>query len=230
MPPKTVIVGVSGASCSGKSTLTQFLHAIFKGSSILHEDDFYKTDADIPVKDGVPDWDCKESLNLDSFLETLKYIRKHGDLPTHLHNRDNLNVAKEALTQYNEILKEYPESPISSSDYKFIFVDGFMLYVNQELIQSFDLCLMLACDFDTLKARRESRKGYVTQEGFWQDPPNYFENNVWPGYVNGHSHLFENKDVYGKLIDSSIQLSPVSNMSVQQNVQWAINTIQKFVS
>lgn len=34
----------------------------------------------------------------------------------------------------------------------------------------------------------------------WQDPPNYWENIVWPAYVDAHKGVFENGDVeHGKL-------------------------------
>lgn len=37
-----------------------------------------------------------------------------------------------------------------------------------------------------------------------QDPPGYFENVVWPGYVEAHKAMFENGDVeQGRLIQPS---------------------------
>jgi nicotinamide/nicotinate riboside kinase len=34
---------------------------------------------------------------------------------------------------------------------------------------------------------------------FWRDPPDYWENIVWPAYVDAHSRIFENGDVeHGK--------------------------------
>lgn len=39
---KAVVVGLSGASSSGKTTLARLLRDIFPNSFILHEDDFYR--------------------------------------------------------------------------------------------------------------------------------------------------------------------------------------------
>ena len=39
---KALVVGISGASSSGKTTLSRLLRDIFPNTSILHEDDFYK--------------------------------------------------------------------------------------------------------------------------------------------------------------------------------------------
>lgn len=38
----TLIVGLSGCSCSGKSTLARLLRDVFPGCLVVHEDDFYK--------------------------------------------------------------------------------------------------------------------------------------------------------------------------------------------
>lgn len=39
---KAVIVGLSGCSSSGKTTLARLLRDIFPNTFILHEDDFYR--------------------------------------------------------------------------------------------------------------------------------------------------------------------------------------------
>jgi chloramphenicol 3-O-phosphotransferase len=40
-PRKAVVVGVSGCSSSGKTTISRLLRDIFPNTFILHEDDFY---------------------------------------------------------------------------------------------------------------------------------------------------------------------------------------------
>lgn len=39
---EAVVVGLSGASSSGKTTIARLLRDIFPNSFILHEDDFYR--------------------------------------------------------------------------------------------------------------------------------------------------------------------------------------------
>jgi nicotinamide/nicotinate riboside kinase len=41
---KALVVGISGASSSGKTTLSRLLRDIFPNAFVLHEDDFYKED------------------------------------------------------------------------------------------------------------------------------------------------------------------------------------------
>lgn len=59
----------------------------------------------------------------------------------------------------------------------------------------FDIKLFLHTDYTTAKARRERRSGYVTLEGFWEDPPGYVDSVVWPNYVEDHKFLFRDEDV-----------------------------------
>ena len=49
-----------------------------------------------------------------------------------------------------------------------------MLFHDPSIIKLFDIKLFFHAPFDTLKSRREARKGYTTAEGFWVDPPNTF--------------------------------------------------------
>jgi chloramphenicol 3-O-phosphotransferase len=40
-PRKAVVVGISGCSSSGKTTISRLLRDIFPNTFVLHEDDFY---------------------------------------------------------------------------------------------------------------------------------------------------------------------------------------------
>lgn len=80
-------------------------------------------------------------------------------------------------------------------------IDGFLMYSEDmaDVRGLFDVKILLKTDFATAKSRREARNGYVTIEGFWEDPPNYVEQVVWPNYVKDHAFLFQDGDVEGQL-------------------------------
>ena len=59
-----MIIGVGGASCSGKSTLCSWLHYLLDDSQILRQDAFYKSDSLIPVVDGITNWDSPQALEI----------------------------------------------------------------------------------------------------------------------------------------------------------------------
>jgi nicotinamide/nicotinate riboside kinase len=43
---KAVVVGISGCSSSGKTTLSRLLRDIFPNTFVLHEDDFYRPEVE----------------------------------------------------------------------------------------------------------------------------------------------------------------------------------------
>ena len=71
---KTLIIGISGVSSSGKTTLSRLLRDIFPNTFVLHEDDFYWPDTQIPEKDGVQDWDCIEAIDVVGLQHALEYL------------------------------------------------------------------------------------------------------------------------------------------------------------
>jgi nicotinamide/nicotinate riboside kinase len=44
--PRTILIGISGCSSSGKTTLARLLRDMFPETFILHEDDFYKPESE----------------------------------------------------------------------------------------------------------------------------------------------------------------------------------------
>lgn len=43
---KAIVVGISGCSSSGKTTLSRLLRDIFPNTFVLHEDDFYRAETE----------------------------------------------------------------------------------------------------------------------------------------------------------------------------------------
>src|ERR1700712_3592102 len=78
---KAIIVGMSGCSSSGKTTLSRLLRDIFPNTFVLHEDDFYRPEVELPKKHDLLDWDCAESLNIPNIAKSLDYISKTGTFP-----------------------------------------------------------------------------------------------------------------------------------------------------
>ncbi|KAK4241080.1 nicotinamide riboside kinase [Achaetomium macrosporum] len=79
--PRTILIGISGCSSSGKTTLARLLRDIFPETFILHEDDFYKPESELPVKDGLVDWDCPEAISIPDLESALTHIRETGTSP-----------------------------------------------------------------------------------------------------------------------------------------------------
>ncbi|KAK5175219.1 ribosylnicotinamide kinase [Saxophila tyrrhenica] len=205
-PNNAIIVGISGVSSSGKTTLARLLRDIFPNTFILHEDDFYKTDAEIPINHSagnVADWDCVEAIDLPKFEEALRYIRRVGIPPPDLISKEDKNdVGKvDVDSKVIDDLKWKAGRWMFHDVPPVAIIDGFLMYSEEMkgVREQFDVKLLLRTDFNTGKARREARSGYVTIEGWWEDPEGYWENVVWPNYVKDHAFLFKDGNVEGEV-------------------------------
>lgn len=234
---KAILLGISGISSSGKTTLARLLRDIFPRAFVLHEDDFYKTDADIPVKNGIQDWDCSDSINLPSFQETLQYIQQNGEPPRDFVSKEDKNsVGKVDVDRILlEDLKWKASKWMFADAPPIAIIDGFLLYSEEmkAVRDLFDVKLFLRADHATMKARREARSGYVTLEGFWEDPPGYVDDIVWPNYVKDHSFMFKEGKVDGELNEQVLKQLGIQAMpnDAQGNMtaclQWANDVLDE---
>ncbi|KAI0407104.1 nicotinamide riboside kinase 1 [Xylaria palmicola] len=222
---KAIIVGISGPSSSGKTTLARLLRDVFPQTFILHEDDFYRPEEELPSKDGLLDWDCAEAINFDEMARALEHIRTEGTFPPFVDSREDQNTVgkctvPEAAIRAARARVEAWLAPdlgggggagtggararLASRSLRLCLVDGFLLYgrdpplrrLTDELL---DVKLFLTVSRRRATARRAARDGYVTLEGFWTDPPGYVEKIVWPNYAASHAWLFEDGDVEKRL-------------------------------
>ena len=200
---KAFIVGISGVSSSGKTTLARLLRDTWPNTAILHEDDFYKPIESMPVKDGLADWDCLESIDQSKFIESLRYIGSHAAFPPTLASKEDQNSVGEVHIDGKTVStwrdKAHSIVKASGLNRPIFIIDGFLLYSRdmESVWQTMDLKLFLRTGYERAKERREARTGYVTLEGFWEDPPGYVDKIVWPNYAREHAFLFLNGDVEG---------------------------------
>lgn len=239
---KAILLGISGVSSSGKTTLARLLRDILPQTFILHEDDFYKTDTEIPVNaDGVEDWDCLDSINLPDLGKALRHIKTQGTLPEWLESKEDQNSVGESGVSKDCIAELKAQSDdlfLGNQRVPIAIIDGFLLFSEEmnSIRELFDVKLFLRTDYKTAKMRREARSGYVTLEGFWKDPPGYVDDVVWPNYVKEHAFLFEGGDVEGTLKEDLLRQLDIRSMpkEAQGNmthcVKWAFEVVREFLT
>ncbi|ABN68671.2 uridine kinase activity [Scheffersomyces stipitis CBS 6054] len=230
---QVVVIAFGGPSSSGKTTCAKAVHSLIKNSRLIHLDDFYLADHLIPVDPvtGQQNWDVPEALDFARFTSYIKSIRQSHNLEDKIDTLEpdtNLKLTAQEVQQFEaKIAQNIPDL----DNTLLVLVDGFMLFHDREIIQLFDVKLFFHASFETLKNRRESRKGYNTVEGFWVDPPNYFRDMVWPAYESSHKYLFENKDVDGVLkseYKTQYQIHDIRNetgVKLYEVVDWSLQHI-----
>jgi len=146
MSAKTLLIGISGVSSSGKTTLSRLLRDIFPNTFVLHEDDYYWSDAQIPVKDGVQDWDCIESIDVAGLQKSLAYIKQHGNPPPELVSKEDQNSVGE--TKVDEQVVQLWKQRIHKDKVqglRIAIIDGFLLFSQdmEEVWKQMDVRLFL---------------------------------------------------------------------------------------
>ncbi|MCI5224749.1 MAG: hypothetical protein D3924_19300, partial [Candidatus Electrothrix sp. AR4] len=85
-PNKTLLIAICGGSCSGKTSLGNYLAALNIGK-VLPMDAYYKPISAIQeYADGIPAFDAPEAFALQRLTQDLNSVRngKHIELPVYL--------------------------------------------------------------------------------------------------------------------------------------------------
>ncbi|KAI7834683.1 hypothetical protein BX661DRAFT_167905 [Kickxella alabastrina] len=210
---KVIVLGLSGPSCSGKTTIALNLLKLFPHTVIIHQDDFYKSDNQIPVdsQTGFKDWDCPAAFEMEKLAESICSVRKQletqeiaaeaGNIRDHFasqwanppSNVDNLLTSLTLESIRKSVLNSLGVGKTEDIPFSIILVDGILLFHDPSVTENGDMkahpgkmCdtgLFVYARYLTLKARREARSGYATKDGLWVDPPGYFGKLVWPNFL-----------------------------------------------
>ena len=141
---KLILIGVGGSTSSGKTTLSKNLLKILpKSTFLIHQDDFAPPSSLLPLdENGLPNWDGPDhSIDWITLQNTLRYVKKFGELPSTHKSHDHLNPESQStlISPYlndveMDMKKKFEESlPFlyESDDYRFVILDGFLCYYNE---------------------------------------------------------------------------------------------------
>ncbi|KAH7319661.1 nicotinamide riboside kinase 1 [Stachybotrys elegans] len=235
--PKAIIIAISGCSSSGKTTLARLLRDIFPNTFILHEDDFYRPEPELPSKNGLLDWDCAEAIDIPAMADALAYIRQNASFPPTLESKEDQNSVGKCPVSDSAIARAKAKVSARASSLpaaRLCILDGFLLYPPSmaPLKPSLDVKLLVRASYEKAKARRQARDGYVTIEGFWADPPGYVDDIVWPNYVQEHAFMFEDGNVDGEYRHDVLEKEGIKvqkgvgvDVEMEQTLDWAVDTI-----
>ena len=148
---------------------------------------------------------------------------------------DGVHGPSSAISQQylEKLWREVDSWPAAVKTRKLVLVEGFLLFgvgVRDTLAELFDLKILLRSTKAAAEKRRKNRNGYVTLEGFWQDPEGYFEDVVWPNYVRDQGFLFEDGDVEGIAKDGDedeIMVGPIDDEGLEDLCEWVFRCLRK---
>ncbi|KAI4239329.1 MAG: hypothetical protein L6R40_005544 [Gallowayella cf. fulva] len=259
MPSPAFIVALSGLSSAGKSTIATHLLSIFLpplySPTIFHVDDFYKPEAELPYRGALLDWDCVGSLDWPK-LEQAVWRWKNGDEvkeglegqvnpqpPAEEHmaavGGDEKPNGDAGITKavVEQLRGQVPSTDLDVERRRILILDGFLLFtpsVPATFRSLLDLKILLRAPYVDAKGRREARSGYSTMEGWWEDPPGYFDKVVWPNYVEENRCFFIRGEVEGKIDDELCEREGVRAWmgrtdGLEEAFRWVVGEMRKTV-
>lgn len=243
-PGPAFLIGIAGATGSGKSALAQLLSLVLppgtRPNFIIHQNDFFLSKHYLELNaHGNLDSDCREAVDFAALLRVLKYVQRVGTLPPDYDDEDE-GQAREVVNSFvsQEVVEELKESLAKSGAFDdgrpIGIIYGFSLYHEPEIRDILDLKLFLRVRKEQARVCRFGKPNYTSQGGvneFWT-LEEYFNHTAWPRYVDEHKPLFENGDVEGVPLFEiceklGIIMQPQLDMDVEQLLRWATHSITK---
>ena len=145
MSQKTILVGIAGASASGKSLLAETLIKEFSSEHVcmISEDSYYKDQSHMNMSERVKtNYDHPESMD-------------HDLLCRHLHTLKNgqaIEVPEYDYTEHNRTNNTRRVEPA-----KVVIFEGILLFVNPQIREVFDLRFYMDTPLDICLTRRLQR-------------------------------------------------------------------------
>ncbi|XP_036596925.1 nicotinamide riboside kinase 1 [Trichosurus vulpecula] len=151
---KAFVVGISGVTNGGKTTLAKKLQKQLPNCSVISQDDYFKPESEIKIdENGFLQYDVLEALNMETLMSAVYSWMKN---PRNSLESDDQESAEEV--------------PI-------LIIEGFLLYTYKPLDTVWNRCYFLTIPYEECKRRRSTR---VYEP---PDPPGYFDMHVWPMYL-----------------------------------------------
>ena len=185
MTPRAI--GISGGSCSGKSTLTRKIYERLGPDQcvILPQDDYFFGLGDAPEGKGGPNFDHPDAVDFDQLCSQLAELKRGEaidrplyDFPTHMPKAETERTEPRPL----------------------ILIDGILILQHPPLRDLLDLGIFVECDSETRFARRLERD--VREQGrSARSVHDQFANQVGPM----HDLHVEPSKIYADIVINSQQ-------------------------
>ncbi|XP_043288055.1 nicotinamide riboside kinase 1 [Venturia canescens] len=165
-----LVIGIAGATCSGKTTLAERLSKTLKNSKLLKQDEYFLPSND-PRHTRVPElnhlnWELLTSLDIPRMLRETREI-----LSGKIINQDGIKEERGIL-----------------------ILEGFLIFNSEEIAALCDLRFFLDLN-EAECCKRRKKRTYDPP-----DVPNYFEKIVWPEYIKSRGEILENEQLRRSIV------------------------------
>ncbi|WP_067520117.1 uridine kinase [Endozoicomonas ascidiicola] len=145
MKQKTILVGVAGASASGKSLLAETLVEELQSEhlSVISEDSYYKDQSHMSMEERVrTNYDHPESMDHDLMLQQMLQLKAGEGIEVPMYDYSEHNRRQET-----RLVKPA----------RVIIYEGILLFTNPEIRETFDLRFFMDTPLDICLIRRMKR-------------------------------------------------------------------------
>ncbi len=128
-----IMVGIAGGSGCGKSTLAYGLQNDFpKKIEVVHFDDYQKKREEVPIYEGMSNWDHPQAINFDKLLEDLRNLKEGKEV-------DVLTKSE----KYNPDYEEKGRIPFTLKPKPLILIEGYMILTDERVREFLDYKIFL---------------------------------------------------------------------------------------
>ncbi|KAL8758938.1 MAG: hypothetical protein Q9184_003782 [Pyrenodesmia sp. 2 TL-2023] len=243
--PPAIMIGISGAPASGKTTLAHLLSAILEpltGSFIIHQDDFViRKHLLIPGPEGRLDVNYRRTVDFSAFKKLIDHSKREGRLPPGFRSLQPEPERERALSQLSSGVVEHMRAELADipslrAGLPVGIVDGSLLYHSETIRGLLDVKIVLRASKETSKTRYVKRvqdaDSHARRDRHPWETVDYFDVVLWPNYVGEHSVLFEDRFVEGRPVSDvcegvGISVQPLLDMSIDEALLWVIDVLRK---
>lgn len=188
---KWLVIGISGVSGGGKTTLAKALHELLSNDKeysqiqechLVHQDDYFHSQ-DYEHHLWMPElkhvnWDVMGALDMDRMVNDLKKILKNG---TKFDWTKHVTLCKNKKINSTSNVGEIKDK----SKVNILIIEGFLILNHEEVRNICDLKFYLDLNKEQCYDRRKDRV---------YDPPDvegYFDQAVWSGHLRNKSEVLK---------------------------------------
>lgn len=170
---KLLTIGISGASCSGKTSVASMLEKVLPWCSVINQDKYYHEEDSchhVRSKNGnLINWEVLSAFNMKKMKEDISIVSKNLLKGTPPCERDNISYPG---------LKSLKTRPCPV-----LIIEGIVIFKDQDIVNLCEKKYFVEIDHDTCQSRRQSRV-WDPEGDNWVENSLYFESIAWPEYLD----------------------------------------------